>query len=510
MAPVKESVPSDEAMEVTTRMERLSRLGRRMAYAALSAGLLMLLTPGARGQDRIDGEVSVQRFNPAPGLRNFITTRSVRTDGEKVWTAGAFVHYGYRPFELRRCPATPGGCDAANVVEVQEFRVVENLVTGEAVGSFTPIPWLQIGGRMPVTWVRGHGTEATEAGGLSAVGLGDLELEAKGRLAGDIDSTWAAGLSLYTTAPLGTLTASDSYIGDDSLSVGVRGIVDGQSGPLSWGVNLGGAWRRTAEIGDTRLGPELRYGAAIAYAMSPVVRVIGDVFGSTNFSGSTAAHGAELDGALQFTPLGLPISFTGGLGAGVLRGLGYPHLRAFVGVMFSSEVRDRDGDGIPDALDACPSDPEDFDGFEDHDGCPDKDNDGDGILDGADRCPNEPEDLDGFEDEDGCPDPDNDGDGIPDELDACPDQPETVNGLQDHDGCPDVSDRDKDGIPDDRDECPDEPEDTDGFQDEDGCPDPDNDGDGIPDVQDECFDEPETYNGYQDEDGCPDEVPGRR
>lgn len=32
--------------------------------------------------------------------------------------------------------------------------------------------------------------------------------------------------------------------------------------------------------------------------------------------------------------------------------------------------RDRDGDGIPDASDLCPDEPEDFDGFEDTDGCP--------------------------------------------------------------------------------------------------------------------------------------------
>ncbi|HEY0193305.1 MAG TPA: DUF4398 domain-containing protein, partial [Kofleriaceae bacterium] len=73
---------------------------------------------------------------------------------------------------------------------------------------------------------------------------------------------------------------------------------------------------------------------------------------------------------------------------------------------------DRDGDGILDNVDKCPSDPEDKDGFEDEDGCPDLDNDKDGIPDKADKCPNEPEDKDGFEDEDGCPDDDNDGDGI--------------------------------------------------------------------------------------------------
>ena len=65
------------------------------------------------------------------------------------------------------------------------------------------------------------------------------------------------------------------------------------------------------------------------------------------------------------------------------------------------------------------------------------DRDGDGIPDDIDKCPNEPEDKDGFEDDDGCPDLDNDKDGIPDVADACPNEPETVNGVDDQDGCPD-------------------------------------------------------------------------
>jgi OOP family OmpA-OmpF porin len=93
---------------------------------------------------------------------------------------------------------------------------------------------------------------------------------------------------------------------------------------------------------------------------------------------------------------------------------------------------DRDGDGIPDVKDRCPDEPEDRDGFEDEDGCPDPDNDKDGILDGKDKCPNEAEDFDSFEDEDGCPDPDNDKDGIPDPADKCPNEA----GPASEGGCP--------------------------------------------------------------------------
>ena len=68
-------------------------------------------------------------------------------------------------------------------------------------------------------------------------------------------------------------------------------------------------------------------------------------------------------------------------------------------------IRDsRDSDGLDDSLDKCPLQPEDFDGFQDEDGCPDLDNDLDGIPDEQDECPNEKEVFNGIEDEDGCPD----------------------------------------------------------------------------------------------------------
>jgi outer membrane protein OmpA-like peptidoglycan-associated protein len=131
-------------------------------------------------------------------------------------------------------------------------------------------------------------------------------------------------------------------------------------------------------------------------------------------------------------------------------------------------VEDSDGDGILDPDDECPNDPEDKDGFQDSDGCPDNDNDNDGILDVDDNCPNDPEDKDEFEDDDGCPDPDNDGDGLADPID----------------------------------QCPNDAEDKDGFEDDDGCPDCDNDGDGVlecPTVVDKCPDQPAPDTA----DGCP-------
>jgi hypothetical protein len=225
---------------------------------------------------------------------------------------------------------------------------------------------------------------------------------------------------------------------------------------------------------------------------------------------------------------------------------------------------DVDGDTILNADDNCPFDPEDPDGIQDEDGCPETDADSDGVLDEADACPEDPEDPDGIQDEDGCPETDADSDGILDEADACPEDPEDPDGIQDEDGCPET-DADSDGFLDDQevslgsdplnhastpehislpwtctdgidndldtlpdlfdcdtdadgtanyfDTCPFRAEDMDGYQDDDGCPDADNDMDGICDPgltsyacsgSDGCRNVAETIDGFKDTDGCPD------
>jgi outer membrane protein OmpA-like peptidoglycan-associated protein len=109
---------------------------------------------------------------------------------------------------------------------------------------------------------------------------------------------------------------------------------------------------------------------------------------------------------------------------------------------------DADGDGVGDAEDACPAEA----GPAETLGCPPaKDSDGDGITDDIDRCPLDPEDADGFQEEDGCPDPDDDGDGIVDRVDACPHE----QGPLENRGCP-VMDADGDGVADPEDRCPDQ------------------------------------------------------
>jgi outer membrane protein OmpA-like peptidoglycan-associated protein len=135
--------------------------------------------------------------------------------------------------------------------------------------------------------------------------------------------------------------------------------------------------------------------------------------------------------------------------------------------------------------------------------------DGDGFLDTEEKeeCKCEPENFNGFEDNDGCPDdPDTDGDGLKDSKDSCVMNPEDKDSYLDEDGCPEI-DNDLDTVPDANDKdstgksCANDPEDPDGYEDADGCPEPDNDKDTVVDLEDQCPNEPGVVGG--DKPGCP-------
>jgi hypothetical protein len=479
---------------------------------AAAAGLGSLcVSSAALAQDtgvRVDHDISVQRFNAAPGPRNFITARGARTDGEKVWGIGFLANYAYSPLVVKSCNAQDCTSDGA----FQDTKVVESLFTADLLGSFTIVPRFQLGLRLPVTYVHGVGITPqgnNESTALKAIGLGDPELEGKARLYGDPKAPVVIGAALFATAPLGNAMNKDKFMGDAHPTVGARAIFDGETQGFSFAVNLGGAYRKSVVIGGTNLGSELRYAAAVGYKPSPVIRALAEIYGTSRFTTAAGENTMEGNLAAQIFPMSSAFQIMLGLGTGIVQGVGVPKFRGFLGVQYAAEGTDADKDGIEGAADQCPTEPEDLDGYEDTDGCPDNDNDLDTIPDKQDKCPSQAEDQDGFEDSDGCPEADNDKDGIPDTGDRCPNEPESKNGFKDDDGCPDEADTDNDGVPDARDKCVNEPEDTDGYEDTDGCPDPDNDGDGILDADDECVDEAETKNGFEDEDGCPDEKTGK-
>lgn len=114
---------------------------------------------------------------------------------------------------------------------------------------------------------------------------------------------------------------------------------------------------------------------------------------------------------------------------------------------------DSDSDGTPDCVDDCPIDPNKVSLGDCGCGVPENDDDLDGTSNCIDGCPNDPDKVEPGICGCGVSDDDRDGDGLVDCLDACPDDPsKTEPGVC---GCnnPDV-DTDTDGLLDCLDNCP--------------------------------------------------------
>ncbi len=364
-------------------------------------------------------------------------------------------------------------------------------------------------------------------------GIGNLDLQLKWRLLDTSRSRF--GLAVAGGVELPTVSEPDRWLGADTTTPHLRIIADTKIGSLGIAANAGIRMPLASRdfVDDTppvisgiagpmtgvrvASGLALPYGVGLSYMLVPeTFEVIAEVFGQVVPNAENYQPVEALTGIKVYLAQSSFLSLGGGAG---LRPdtAGSPDARAYLGIVFEPNVGDRDSDGLKDDVDQCPDDPEDYDDFQDSDGCPEPDNDLDGILDVEDACPNTPEDRDGVDDEDGCPEDeplDRDGDGVVDVEDDCPDDPEDVDQFDDLDGCPDV-DNDGDRILDVDDLCPDDPEDLDGFEDFNGCPDIDNDGDRIPDEDDECprvdgesaEETREVYNTVDDDDGCPDRGP---
>jgi outer membrane protein OmpA-like peptidoglycan-associated protein len=337
---------------------------------------------------------------------------------------------------------------------------------------------------------------------LESFTMGDIRLYPKWAITHDPDGFGLALLGVITL-PTGS---PENLQGNESVTVEPRLVAQlGLGDNFRFALSGGFLIREEQELFNITVGNEVTFGAGVEYKFEPgKFAVIAEGYGKVSVDNNSASENNPIEVALagRYWPDD-PHALTLGVARGLTDGYGSPNFRVFAGYNYTPKGdRDPDGDGLVGDDDQCPFEPEDFDEFQDEDGCADPDNDNDGIRDIADKCPLESEDYDGYEDADGCPDPDNDGDGILDVDDgpngSCKNDAEDLDGFEDTDGCPDP-DNDRDNVLDKMDgppgadgwgTCMNDPEDLDGFEDENGCPDPDNDGDGILDVDDQCPDDP--------------------
>ncbi len=420
-----------------------SRRSRRAAPTLLVLAVTLTSWVPAQAFD-------AQAFRPAVGNASLTATEAASVGTHLSTRFGLLVHYDREPVLATTDTGTPYG------------SMVQNLTTVNLTAAVSLFDRVELGIGMPLAAaVRGRAGEivSSDAGANpQGGGLGDLRLVFKTAFVNRQSKGIGFGLGLEAALPTGNTA---KYLGASGATFEPRLLVDAQFGRFVLAANAGYRFRPEEKVlGDT-------FNDAATWSAGVRVDVGGGVsVGAENFGNVAVPRPSpEVNSRIVSEALGTVVwrflpcfRATAGGGAGLTQGAGTSAWRAMGGLEWQCELApkappapptprptqgavgtDSDGDGLDDTHDRCPNVAEDFDGFQDTDGCPEDDNDQDHIPDAVDRCPNGAEDLDGFEDTDGCPDTDDDHDQIPDVRDLCPRVPEDMDGVEDNDGCPEAA-----------------------------------------------------------------------
>lgn len=386
--------------------------------------LLAVLWSATAGAEDID----TQRFQPRATTGGYF-----QTEGSDVrhpvdpFSLGLWLSYAHNPLIFK---------DGDDVTQIVGHQVAFDLTASHAFGR-----WFELGMHVPLAYLAGDD--------LSQAALGDLRLLPKFRLLNDQRD--GVGLAILADARLPTHT-SRYYGGARLPAFAPRLLLDHRFGLSGFrvGLDLGVLIRKQTEYRNISAGSDLLAGLGMGYrfdgGQSPVELML-DVRSAVGLVRPDAEE-VGLEGLLGVAVDATPdwkIHVGGGLG--LLEGFGIPTARGFAGVRWEPSPNDPDHDGVKspehERAHAASEPAQDEPAADDAEQEPTSVDDVDdaareaAIRGGYDACPDLPEDFDGVEDEDGCPEGDRDRDGVLDYIDRCDGDAETINGYKDDDGCPD-------------------------------------------------------------------------
>ncbi|MCB9763641.1 MAG: OmpA family protein [Alphaproteobacteria bacterium] len=338
-----------------------------IALARRRKGLLALLAAGvsapAQAQDAGQA-INAQRFRPVTDGQRFFTLDD--TTVGPAFTAGGslMMNYAHDPFIYRY---TDGR---------EDFPILSNVATADLVG-WVNLPRVRVGVDLPLHLAStGYAVDGFRlVGDARVMGVGEI-IERQGEGLG-------VAARAFWDVPTGNEAA---WLGEAHTVVGAGAVGSYQWRGLLAVADLG-LRSGTGQVfpDELTLGPRLDWGMGANYAITDAIDASLELDGELILGGGTiGSRPAEALAGVRLRPY-QDLIVHAGVGGGISRGVGAPDVRAVLGVSWNpredggsalytaapvSTAPDRDGDGVSDENDLCPDQPEDLNGVDDQDGCP--------------------------------------------------------------------------------------------------------------------------------------------
>jgi hypothetical protein len=373
-----------------------SRLLVAIAMALLS------FAPAARAQTA--PSFDARTWSPSTDAQASLILEPVTSPGPWQWNVAAWAAYAHEPVNERD--------GAGHVVE----RVVAHQVLADVTGAVGLGDRFALGVDVPIfLWQDGASNlppSVVGRGQARESGIGDVTLLGKATILSNDRGGLHAGFGLAALASVGFPTGDrSSFLSDGAVTASLRVLAEYALGAAALRASLGFAFRPDDRRWPAGAGVEVGNAVPWALALSLHPKAFAAALDSEDrqiwelaFHGSlpgepVAPFGLGRSGASDLSPVLVALDdrvalahthdfyLVAGAELGLDQAFGVPVFRGVLGFGWAPRSHDRDGDGVPDDVDQCPDLPEDRDGIQDQDGCPEDDADGDGIPDEQDACP---------------------------------------------------------------------------------------------------------------------------
>ncbi|MEC7984443.1 MAG: OmpA family protein [Myxococcota bacterium] len=316
--------------------------------------LCVLLTQNlAFGDPDAYPTINAQSFRPAIDSHSFSWVNESTPGINRTATVRSVVSYNSKPLVYT----------SYDDIQTELLSSVTqlNLITGYTLGSFrfaADIPIvLQADGSLP------------NGDSLSETSLGDVTLDVKYSITPPENNVGVA-LTIRSTLPSSTGTVS---LG--SKSPIVEGELSSTFERERWilAVNVGHRHQSNWVHEHGVFGSQFFWRGGMGWKYNPQLGTSIEFVSSHLYKTNEYSSGNSSETVLTNWYSLDEVRIKAGVGFGIGKGIGTPDWRGIVGVEYrpKPKPKDSDADSITDDVDACPHVPEDRDGVQDTDGCPD-------------------------------------------------------------------------------------------------------------------------------------------